>query len=301
MWRLGRQHLYLAWVLPAAVLATGFLSYVLLQRSAPFAPGLDLAVLVVGGAGAVLIALVLANVLSARRIGLLAGALGLVCVLAGPASYSFATVSHPVTGALAAAGPTSSALGGGGGGGFGGPGGFGAGPGAVDSDSSAVVEETALMKYLVANKGTAQYMVAVDGAQAAEPLILATGEPVMAMGGFNGSDDAPTLAEFQRMVAEKKIRFVLVGGAGQGGPGGMPGPGGFASANDSGDVTQVAATSPTPNSAPGGGFGGFPGGGPGGFRGSSSAITQWVESNAQAVDAATYGGGSGGGTLYQLW
>ncbi len=44
----------------------------------------------------------------------------------------------------------------------------------------------------------------------------------MTIGGFNGGDPAPTLAQFQSLVAQGKVRFVIVGGqgGGQGGPGG---------------------------------------------------------------------------------
>ncbi len=43
------------------------------------------------------------------------------------------------------------------------------------------------------------------GSESAAPLEFASGEPVMAIGGFNGSDPAPTLAEVRRLVAEHKI------------------------------------------------------------------------------------------------
>ena len=43
---------------------------------------------------------------------------------------------------------------------------------------------------------------------------LAAGEPVMAMGGFTGSDPVPTLAELQAYVASGQLRYVLVGGGG---------------------------------------------------------------------------------------
>jgi len=50
---------------------------------------------------------------------------------------------------------------------------------------------------------------------------LASGEPVMAIGGFNGTDPAPTLAQFEKDVAEGKIHyFIAGGGAGVRGPGG---------------------------------------------------------------------------------
>jgi 4-amino-4-deoxy-L-arabinose transferase-like glycosyltransferase len=44
------------------------------------------------------------------------------------------------------------------------------------------------------------------------PRKLATGEPVMAIGGFNGSDPAPTLAQFQQYVAGGRIHYFLGGG-----------------------------------------------------------------------------------------
>ena len=47
---------------------------------------------------------------------------------------------------------------------------------------------------------------------------LATGQPVMAMGGFSGSDPTPTLAQLQSYVASGQLRFVLLNGGGGGGP-----------------------------------------------------------------------------------
>ena len=46
---------------------------------------------------------------------------------------------------------------------------------------------------------------------------LATDDPVMAIGGFNGTDPAPTLAQFERDVAEKKVHYFIAGGGGPGG------------------------------------------------------------------------------------
>ena len=44
----------------------------------------------------------------------------------------------------------------------------------------------------------------------------------MAIGGFNGSDPSPTLAEFQQYVASGEIHYFIAGGQG-GGPGGGAG------------------------------------------------------------------------------
>ncbi len=43
----------------------------------------------------------------------------------------------------------------------------------------------------------------------------------MAVGGFNGTDPSPTLAEFQQYVADGEIHYFVSGGGGRGGPGGF--------------------------------------------------------------------------------
>ena len=56
------------------------------------------------------------------------------------------------------------------------------------------------------------WVAAAVGSNSAAGVQLATGEPVMAIGGFNGSDPAPTLAQFQRLAAEGRIHWFLGGG-----------------------------------------------------------------------------------------
>ena len=55
------------------------------------------------------------------------------------------------------------------------------------------------------------WVAATIGAQNAASYQLAGGRPVMAIGGFNGSDPAPTLAQFQQYVAEGRIHYFLGG------------------------------------------------------------------------------------------
>ncbi len=92
----------------------------------------------------------------------------------------------------------------------------GGGPGGTGATSSALVSLL---------KGTsATWAAATVGSQSAAPLELASGKAVMTIGGFSGSDDAPTLAQFQQLVAQGKIHyFVRSGGGGAGGPGGAGG------------------------------------------------------------------------------
>jgi 4-amino-4-deoxy-L-arabinose transferase-like glycosyltransferase len=64
------------------------------------------------------------------------------------------------------------------------------------------------------------WVAAAVGSQSASGYQLATGDPVMAIGGFNGSDPSPTLAQFQQLVAEGKVHYFIAGGTGMGSDGG---------------------------------------------------------------------------------
>ncbi|WP_055555124.1 glycosyltransferase family 39 protein, partial [Streptomyces kanamyceticus] len=58
------------------------------------------------------------------------------------------------------------------------------------------------------------WAAAAIGSQNAASYQLATGDPVMAIGGFNGSDPSPTLARFKRYVADGEIHYFIAGGTG---------------------------------------------------------------------------------------
>jgi hypothetical protein len=70
---------------------------------------------------------------------------------------------------------------------------------------------------------------------------LATGKAVMAIGGFNGTDPAPTLARFEKLVATGRIHYFIAGGGFGGGPartGGLGGAtGGTSTATDADGIT----------------------------------------------------------------
>ncbi|KUF15695.1 ArnT family glycosyltransferase [Streptomyces silvensis] len=84
---------------------------------------------------------------------------------------------------------------------------------------------TAAKRLLERNAEDHTWAAAAVGAQNAASYQLATGKPVMAIGGFNGSDPSPTLAQFKGLVADGRIHYFVAGGMG-GGPGGGLGPGG---------------------------------------------------------------------------
>jgi 4-amino-4-deoxy-L-arabinose transferase-like glycosyltransferase len=98
---------------------------------------------------------------------------------------------------------------------FGGPGGD------VSSD---------LVSYLEANQGSATYLVATSDSNTAASIILASGQPVMSLGGFTGSDPILTVDQFANLVSSGEVRYVLVSGGG----GGFGGPQG--SGSDTNDI-----------------------------------------------------------------
>jgi 4-amino-4-deoxy-L-arabinose transferase-like glycosyltransferase len=208
LWKLGRTHTWLRMALPAALVVTAGWAVSLLNRTPTFHTWLRPAL--VAGVALASAGIWLAWHFRNRALLLGAGAVAAATVLAGPGAFAMATITNASTGSIVAAGP-------GGGGGFGGAGrGGGGGPGGQGQAS------TALISYLEANRGDATYLVAAFGSGSSAPIIIASGKPVMTIGGFNGGDPAPTLAEFQALVTSGKVRFVLVGGmgGGQGGPGG---------------------------------------------------------------------------------
>ncbi|MEV0806856.1 glycosyltransferase family 39 protein [Micromonospora sp. NPDC050200] len=69
-----------------------------------------------------------------------------------------------------------------------------------------------LTALLAADADDYTWMAATIGSNNASGYQLATGEPVMAIGGFNGSDQSPTLARFQAYVADGRIHWFLGGG-----------------------------------------------------------------------------------------
>jgi hypothetical protein len=109
-------------------------------------------------------------------------------------------------------------------GGFGGPpgagvaGGLGAhtGPGGGGGFLSISTPGSALVKALETGAGRYTWVAATVNSNSAAGYQLATGDPVMAIGGFNGTDPAPTLAQFERDVAQKKVHYFISGGRGLG-------------------------------------------------------------------------------------
>jgi 4-amino-4-deoxy-L-arabinose transferase-like glycosyltransferase len=94
----------------------------------------------------------------------------------------------------------------GGAGATGGPGGT-RGPGGGLGGNTQV--SSALAKVLEQDASSYKWVAATEGSEEAAPLQLATGDAVMAIGGFNGTDPWPTLAVFKELVAKHEVHYYV--------------------------------------------------------------------------------------------
>jgi 4-amino-4-deoxy-L-arabinose transferase-like glycosyltransferase len=228
--------------LAALVSAAGGMGFVLLARNADWLPWLRYAVLALTVVSAAGLLLTGARFRRAAAVLLLVGTLA---GLAGPTAYTVATAATTHSGSIPTAGPAGAASSGMGGGQGGGtmpsgtrpsgtaptgtaptgtapsgtmpsgtrPSGSGGGtPGGSTTSSTAL---TALLK---ATTGT--WSAATVGAQSAASLELSSGTAVMGIGGWSGTDNAPTLAQFKQYVAQGKVHYFIASTGGGGGQGG---------------------------------------------------------------------------------
>ncbi len=238
-------------VLAAAIIAGGVMASELLGRTATFVPWLRWVVLLGSLAAACLV--LAAAVPGFKRPGMVAStvtarttaALAVAAALAGPLAYSLSTASTAHSGSIVSAGPTVSGRGGVGmpaafggataanGNGTAAGAGAGRGQGAGGAGGmggllGASTPAAALVTALQTDAGRFTWAAAVVGSNNAAGYQLATQLPVMAVGGFNGTDPAPTLAQFQQYVADGKIHYFIAGRMMQGESG-------------SNDAAQIAA------------------------------------------------------------
>ncbi|MHB8614125.1 MAG: ArnT family glycosyltransferase [Candidatus Dormibacteraceae bacterium] len=223
-----RSEMFARLVLAGALVVTAGWAYVLLDRSPEWNPTLKTAILILGmlGAGAIV-----ALPAGWKRLSVAAAVLGVLVVLLGPVAYTMDTVTTAHSGAIPSAGPAVLASTGGPraafGGGFRGqggppPGGAFAGganpPRGIGAGGGGFLNATQpgsrLVAMLKANASHFRWAAATVNANAAAGYELTTGDPVMAIGGFNGSDPAPTLAQFQAMVNAGQIHYYMASGGG---------------------------------------------------------------------------------------
>jgi 4-amino-4-deoxy-L-arabinose transferase-like glycosyltransferase len=76
--------------------------------------------------------------------------------------------------------------------------------------ASGNAADPALIDYLQANQGNAEYLVAATDATSTAPIILSTDEPVISLGGYSGVDPVFTTKQLTDLVNKGAVRFFLV-------------------------------------------------------------------------------------------
>lgn len=230
MWRLRAASIAGAAILGAGLAGTAWWGSQLLDSTPGFASGLGTLELAIGVVAALVIVVTRLPVLRRVQAHVPAAALaiGVVAVLIGPGSYAIATVGQSFSGAIPSAGPAVAVK----------PGAMRIGPGGLTTGTlpagpppgaqgsglptgarggmGAALGADAIA-YLVQRQGKATWLLAVQSANEAASIELMTGRPVLAMGGFSGSDPAMTVDKLAALVSAGQLRYVLLAGAGPGG------------------------------------------------------------------------------------
>jgi 4-amino-4-deoxy-L-arabinose transferase-like glycosyltransferase len=237
LWR-GRHFLQARIVLAVMSAGTGVWAFILLDRTPDWFPGLRWVVVV----GSVVVAsLLVVGVQRTRRGAVVSPVVIAVAAtlfgLAATTAYAVDTVAHSHNGPIPTSGPST--------GGFGGgqPGRDGFGRAGSDNAQLAALVEAADNRWAAASIGS----------KTASSLELKTGASIMAVGGFTGADNSPTLAQFQQYVADGQVRYFIAGGGMGGQHGGRSGSSGEIStwvqknftATDVGGTTVYDLSSPT--------------------------------------------------------
>jgi 4-amino-4-deoxy-L-arabinose transferase-like glycosyltransferase len=259
MWQDYRRPGWRGWLLPIALLVTAAVQIPILSSYPAWGQWMIplIGILCVIAALVLIIARLLPRMrVDERSTRYLIPALcvGILALLIAPATWSTISVIQNTESSSPTAGP--------GGGAFQGFGGTAGATAAAFAGSAN--EDPMLIKYLLTNQGNAKFIVATASSMTADGIILATNKPVMAMGGFSGSDPILTTSKLAQLVSNGTVRFFLTGGAGRGG--------GFNINDLPAQYRDIAREFAGRGGA--GGFGGF---------GAQSSLTTWVTQHCKQV------------------
>ena len=188
-----------AWLLPVLVGVTAVIAVIILS----YAGTMTWLMWIVGLLGLTGMIGLLINLYAPRRwLQNLAIITAITACTLAPTVYTLATVNVAHTGSIPTAGPNSTAM-----------------QGSNNEKSQA---DSQLVQYLLEHQHGARWLVAVASANESAAIQLTSGQPVMALGGFNGSDTPLTLEQFKQLVKAGKVKYYAISsyGRGGGGPGG---------------------------------------------------------------------------------
>jgi 4-amino-4-deoxy-L-arabinose transferase-like glycosyltransferase len=195
-----RKHDTTAFLLPAGIALSSITACILLGYESTWLPWLKWLILVGGLLSSII--LLIGIIQPLRKITTYALLLAAAACTIGPTAYAIDTVTVAHTGSIPTAGPS--------------------GTGMQNSSNVAASAESSFVRYLLAHEDHAKWLVAVSSANESAPIQISSGQPVMAVGGFSGSDNAMTVSELETLIARGELHYYAVssGGMGGGGTGG---------------------------------------------------------------------------------
>jgi 4-amino-4-deoxy-L-arabinose transferase-like glycosyltransferase len=217
LWQDFRRGGWKGWLLPVALIVTAAEQIYILASYPTWSQVLTpfLVILVLIAVGALIgsrITQRFDSKNSGKRFLLPALSVGVLALLLAPTVWATLPIVQSTQADTLVAGPTQQD--GFGGGNFGGRG--------ENANSNSI-----LVRYLEANQGNTKFLVAVPSSMSADAIILATNKPVMALGGFSGSDPILTTAQLATLTTNGTVRFFLMNAPRTGQQGGRNGFGGF--------------------------------------------------------------------------
>lgn len=204
IWQAYTRRTKVAWILPLSIALTTILSIIMLGYS-NYWPWLMWLVMIAGGAATILTLLPLSQTKRLKQIIL---GLAITAGMAAPIVFSISTVATAHSGSIPTAGPGASAM--------------------SNTNNESARAESTLVSFLLENRHDTTWLATVNSANESAPIQLSSGQPVMAIGGFNGSDSTLTLSQLKQLVKQGKVRYYVVNSrqGKSGSPSGISGPGG---------------------------------------------------------------------------
>ncbi len=209
MWKFYKRSGPLAFLFPAALGVTLAAQIAMLTAYPAYARFLiPMALIFTGMPAVVLTAAKIAGRESLGKIGMnICAAIAVAGLLIAPATWTVSSVAtKSFNSQIPSAGPSAESTTG-----VGMNGGAGSSSRFTSSRNSSSTDSK-LASFLVKNNTGEKYLVAVASSSEAEPIILATGKPVISIGGFSGNDNTLTVAKLEKLVRSGQLKYYLVGG-----------------------------------------------------------------------------------------
>ncbi|NMM62917.1 glycosyltransferase family 39 protein [Clostridium sp. P21] len=204
MWQLYKEGGWKSWILPISLILNGSAQMLLLYYYNTLGAAKILMIILSVLCFVSSVVLIILKLMKKENIKLkkVVLSLALIGLLVAPTFCSSTAIFYGMSGTFPSAGLSLMSQKGMGGQGMG------------SSNSSS---NTKLIEFLKNHKTTEKYILVTSSTNGyASDIIIKTGESVMALGGFFGTDKVITLNEFKQLVSKGEVRYVMVGGMGGG-------------------------------------------------------------------------------------